>query len=462
MNEYSKIVDTLSIEEEEWEKITCKIEIESYLPNKNHIQFSFEGKQKVTSSRLKVHTLSNDNDTKPVFAINTGGPIWALDFVPKTDVDSNQYLALGGYKLTNEQHVLDEITNYRNAIQIWNYSGKKRRKPKLDMCILYEFGIIADMKWCPSQFYKVDNTLGLLAVLVGDGSIHILVVPHPDRIRTEMSLEQDDTVHLVVKKPRLLLKLPRTYHLCLSWSQGLLACGTLLGHIVVWDIFRSLHFQTPMIHIQIPEADRSSVRNISWVSQLGQRFILSIDIAGSVYTHDLNDPYFGHQVMRLRSACAPLVVFNNNPPSFFFGDNDGDSRLNTSIIIKQSMSVALSDFGHIWSLSFCQSCETIASSSSTGTVMTKSCANCVGQFRKKKERENGDLLYQLSYDNGTFHYSKGAKNHSPVDQQDFHRLFIDPIVALHKVTWNPNEAACKWIASGGKAGLCRLEFLGKI
>lgn len=191
---------------------------------------------------------------------------------------------------------------------------------------------------------------------------------------------------VVVKKPRLLLKLPRTYHLCLSWSQGLLACGTLLGHIVVWDIFRSLHFQTPMIHIQIPEADRSSVRNISWVSQLGQRFILSIDIAGSVYTHDLNDPYFGHQVMRLRSACAPLVVFNNNPPSFFFGDNDGDSRLNTSIIIKQSMSVALSDFGHIWSLSFCQSCETIASSSSTGTVMTKSCANCVGQFRKKKER----------------------------------------------------------------------------
>ncbi|KAF7723874.1 hypothetical protein EC973_001546 [Apophysomyces ossiformis] len=41
-----------------------------------------------------------------------------------------------------------------------------------------------------------------------------------------------------------------------------------------------------------------------------------------------------------------------------------------------------------------------------------------------------------------------------------YHFFVDPIVSIYRVVWNPNQATSGWIASGGAAGLCRVEFIG--
>jgi hypothetical protein len=37
--------------------------------------------------------------------------------------------------------------------------------------------------------------------------------------------------------------------------------------------------------------------------------------------------------------------------------------------------------------------------------------------------------------------------------------FPDPLVAIHKVKWNPNLSSFKWIIYGGKSGLLRCQLI---
>jgi hypothetical protein len=37
--------------------------------------------------------------------------------------------------------------------------------------------------------------------------------------------------------------------------------------------------------------------------------------------------------------------------------------------------------------------------------------------------------------------------------------FPDPVVAIHKVKWNPNLSSFKWIVYGGKSGLLRCQLI---
>lgn len=131
------------------------------------------------------------------FVINTGGSIWAVDFVPRRDKENTQYLAIGGYKSTDEQHLLGDDSNYHSMIQIWRYDGSRKvsTPPKLDMCILHEFGIITELKWCPLSSCDEEGKLGILAVIIGDGSVYILVIPHPNRVRQQRGLKEDNVIY---------------------------------------------------------------------------------------------------------------------------------------------------------------------------------------------------------------------------------------------------------------------------
>ncbi|KAI9280033.1 WD40-repeat-containing domain protein [Sporodiniella umbellata] len=447
---------------EEWEVIACKTEIERYLPSENSVRISLGSDQEVQLKSLEKHTIPDKKKkgSGAVHIINTGGSIWALDFIPKTNSRPIQYLALGGYKSTTEQHILGDITKYPNSIQIWSFDGNdSNSEPRLDMCILHEFGIISDIQWCPKNHYVERKKLGILAVVLGDGSVYILMIPHPEKIRRDKGFDFDSTVYVQVKKPHLLLTLPRVYTTCISWSKEFLACGTLSGHVVVWDVAQSLLLQTPTLHIQIPHVDRKPIRSIAWTPPKEPYTILSMDISGQIYVHDLRDPFYGHQTLRLRSVYSPLLGVDLSPPSFFYGGHDGTCRLNAGIYFKHSSTAIAPGYGTVWSLSFCTLCRTLASGMSTGEVMARQCLDSKGQLTKLKKKEVG-LLYQLSYNKGSFCYTEGDENYSHTDRQDFQRMLTDPVVAIHKIAWNQNKNFCNWIASGGKAGLCRLEFFG--
>jgi hypothetical protein len=102
-----------------------------------------------------------------------GGNIWGLDFVPKhvDDKDpSTQYLAVSGYRGSVDEHLsLDEIQptgTYKNAIQIWKLKLTTQlpsQEPMMDLCLLHDFGVIYDLKWCPYGTYQ-DEEVNILLV----------------------------------------------------------------------------------------------------------------------------------------------------------------------------------------------------------------------------------------------------------------------------------------------------------
>ncbi|OAD03555.1 hypothetical protein MUCCIDRAFT_163114 [Mucor lusitanicus CBS 277.49] len=181
--------------------------------------------------------------------INAGGSIWGLDFVPKPSSDkrSDQYLAIGGYNTTTEHHLLCEdldVENRLNAIQIWKCKSLTSSfTPTLDMCILHDFGVVVDFKWCLFSVYD-NKKLGILAAMFNNGIVQLFVVPQPQYVRKKHQLAPQDTLYIKASQARLELKLPNTKEnsiLCFAWGgYRKLACGTRSGSIVIWDVLESL------------------------------------------------------------------------------------------------------------------------------------------------------------------------------------------------------------------------------
>lgn len=97
--------------------------------------------------------------------INTGGSIWGLDFAPKPSINdpdpSIQYLAISGYRGSVEENVsinvIQSSGSYRNAIQIWKLKLSVKQPSEsavLDLCLLHDYGVVYDLKWCPYGTYE--------------------------------------------------------------------------------------------------------------------------------------------------------------------------------------------------------------------------------------------------------------------------------------------------------------------
>lgn len=138
-------------------------EIQKYLPKSNSINVitGITNRKSQTVRNFETIDLSHTIQQKLGFIINTGGSIWAIDFVPQPTSSKNttQYLAVGGYNSTTEHHALDEAidpANIHNAIQIWRFNSSPTHKhvPRLDMCLLHDYGVVVDFKWCPFSVYE--------------------------------------------------------------------------------------------------------------------------------------------------------------------------------------------------------------------------------------------------------------------------------------------------------------------
>lgn len=120
---------------------------------------------------------------------------------------------------------MDEVQptgTYKNCIQIYKLklSAKQAQTdPVLEICILHDFGVIYDLKWCPygayeevsihfliynvflfkCDFHKSANSelpkLGILTIACGDETIRTMVVPHPEVIRTKLNITNNKTIY---------------------------------------------------------------------------------------------------------------------------------------------------------------------------------------------------------------------------------------------------------------------------
>lgn len=103
-----------------------------------------------------------------------------------------QYLAVGGYKDSNEHRVvgLKQTEDLKNSpIQIWEVSSGECPKSRLCIGICHDFGVIFDLKWMPYGGCT-SNRMGLLAVTFGDGKIRVIIVPTPTWLHSHMALPE--------------------------------------------------------------------------------------------------------------------------------------------------------------------------------------------------------------------------------------------------------------------------------
>ncbi|KAI8086301.1 uncharacterized protein BX664DRAFT_265753 [Halteromyces radiatus] len=203
----------------DWE-LTSTENAMPYLPSQQDPVKLTLGIHDLTNISLPTFSSTNINKYmryKRGHIFNTGSNVCSLDFAPKTTlIDSNpliHFLATGGYKERNELHSFEtQQQGYQNCIQLWNCDLNTTRSedqvsaPHLDLCLLHDFGHVRALKWCPYGAYEEnldsdmdDNSsipkLGILAACFGDGTVRILVIPHPDILRSRLDINHQEPIY---------------------------------------------------------------------------------------------------------------------------------------------------------------------------------------------------------------------------------------------------------------------------
>ncbi|EGZ22532.1 hypothetical protein PHYSODRAFT_464205, partial [Phytophthora sojae] len=215
-------------------------------------------------------------------ALNVGGPVWAMDWLPskpaanaaavaaaliktkqkkprrgskaakaatkgKENNKQWRFLALSTHppcqvedgkvvKNTPPDHYYDVPESARSLIQIWAVP------PRMVYAIDHESGVAWDLQWCPlaKKFPKADRRqkiMGILAACFGDGSMRVFEIPEVP----EGMLQQEISKEGVVENntPVVVARLPRILQLSVQWSPhnwNMLLTGGSDGSVSLWNV----------------------------------------------------------------------------------------------------------------------------------------------------------------------------------------------------------------------------------
>lgn len=123
-----------------------------------------------------------------------GGPINSLAWMPTPQMGNHdQILAVSAALDPDKMPMLGQVHSEPGLIQFWNCGslrlvGKSESAPKLEFCLLHDYGTIWHMEWCPSGCYTKSDVdkprrYGVLAVGCSDSFIYIYSVCNPDKLR---------------------------------------------------------------------------------------------------------------------------------------------------------------------------------------------------------------------------------------------------------------------------------------
>lgn len=227
-----------------------------------------------TNSVVDLAAFDGGNLADGRLAVNAGGPVWAMDWLPlpkrqnsltakvskskkangeraatnETDHEDDcedespamanwRFLALSTHppcdvrdgelvKPTPPEHYYDVQEGGQNLIQIWAVPAPKRyqkldtQKPKLVYAIEHSSGVVWDLQWCPlaskiPRHVRQDNLLGVLAVCFGNGSVQVFNVP---RIPAERLENSEPTEIVKPLAPVVVGKLNSILQLSVQWS----------------------------------------------------------------------------------------------------------------------------------------------------------------------------------------------------------------------------------------------------
>ncbi|KAG1461298.1 hypothetical protein G6F46_004108 [Rhizopus delemar] len=483
-NIYDQVVyEDVHPQMDEWEVVE-ESEAMPYFPSRIqpvNVKLGIERESKVEVPLFSFIKLEDHFKYKKGYILNTGGNIWGLDFVPKVASQQSdpltQYLAVGGYRGAAEEHMsMDEVQptgTYKNCIQIYKLklSAKQAQTdPVLEICILHDFGVIYDLKWCPYGAYEESANselpkLGILTIACGDETIRTMVVPHPEVIRTKLNITNNKTIYLRVKASRCTLASKYSKALAIAWGghKKLASCGT-AGDVTVWNMESALRNPSAVCSQHLLYASMvldAPGKNICWRGIIDPYHIIVGGFDGQIRLVDMNDPSVPFTMSRSRGPVYSIAWPGHAPMLLLSGAEDVIRALSYSA----SMGPCYTRYGEMpgpcWSIGMSEHHGHLSVANATGWIVTTN----VYQPKLKSIALSLYVVYKLCYhaETKSFIYvdGLGVKTGEYMKKVPRYELFGTPEVSLQKVTWNPNKETAGFIASGGAAGLCRIEFEGR-
>ncbi|KAI9279899.1 hypothetical protein BC943DRAFT_355036 [Umbelopsis sp. AD052] len=434
-----------------------------------------------------------------------------------------QYLAVAGYPGTTEEHhnvgEIQEAGSVENCIQIWRMDLRLVESqenpvaaPTLDLCIAHDLGIIRALQWCPLGTYQeplegqtFTPRLGIMAVAFGDGSIRLISVPHPDGLRMKdkgkgKSAHSDErkrpTVYIKLQESLAILSIPDTCLTTISWggpykliagcSKGKsigaaigIHCALTLyctGNISLWNVELAIKNRAgankdtateDIAHTLVynVKAHTSAIRDVAYHSRhdSNEHDFVSCGQDGRVRCFDDRDPWTGATYWKNRGFMN-TVAWPPYTESFFFSDVERNLRsARTGVSTEHGGTRKEADNrGEIWQFDGSYYHPFILFSSSDGWLKMKN--HYHGKLRGQKTIVTTIYRMKLEENPNTYRYVDGIKpavyEANKRATESLYYLFLEPEIAIQKCVWNPNRLTSGWVASGGAAGLCRVEFVG--
>ncbi|KAJ3206071.1 hypothetical protein HDU82_004732 [Entophlyctis luteolus] len=405
--------------------------------------------EEITIPLFTAKSMIPGNRKRKKFVMNFGPSVWGLDWARIPDSDQ-QFLAIGGYASPKENHLLGarQVLEGPNdlslncCIQLWRLDESGKTCPTMELCLLTTHGVIYGLEWASARFYETaaefdskfnlnlveeDDLprLGLLAVSFGDGSCRVINVPHPSALKQKL--------HLPLNEPAF-------------------------GSIGVWDVNETLRLHErkmldKLLPLDTPPAiaftgHSTAVSQIEWgdqTTQYGEFQLFSSGFDGEMLLHDIRNPWASEQLFKMRGVLTCISMFpqlngycladtENTVRYFRPGWDGGDSKdadEETHFKGKQ----VVSHLASVWDIDVSQFYAFVASVGADGCLKMSNLNRTINKTNRPVQVN----LYQLGYDAGkdTFTYIEDLPE--------------------ERVKFNCNKNAMKWVASGGLAGLVRVE-----
>lgn len=193
-----------------------------------------------------------------------GNMIWDMDWCPMnllhSFISSNhnislkrEILAISTHSKQFQKNKVGQILNGPGIIQIYciNQILKENGNPNiyLGYGIIHDGGICWSLKWCPDptaiiSAIKIEenknnyNVIGILAVILGNGQVHVILAPDPDEVNLENSNETFVKIQpqLLIHASDLCGSMPSCLDWLAVWPHNLILIGCWDGSVSIWSL----------------------------------------------------------------------------------------------------------------------------------------------------------------------------------------------------------------------------------
>ncbi|ETV99311.1 hypothetical protein H310_08043 [Aphanomyces invadans] len=283
----------------------------------------------------------NSKELEEVVYLHAGGPVWTLDWLHPPSTNAS-YVALSAHPTqvtadgdtVTPNHVYNDRYEGSNVVQIWSCIAKSKASTPASSLVLtipHNGGFAWVLKWAPHACASLPIGLGVLAVALGDGSLHLY------RFLEDHSYSVLGTYHD-----------PQSSFLAISWSRThpyMFLTGRVDGAIHMWNVqdvleegcnrSTSVAVATFAPHCRFEDADSMSkqprhhwgcgwvaVREIEW-SPHDPYVFCSIGNDTTLRIWDIREPRACLRAHRLVNFTFGLGALWFNPTTIFIATDQG-------------------------------------------------------------------------------------------------------------------------------------------